>query len=313
MVVAKLIDIGCGLLQEERPQHRSGADREQTHVQVHPDQVWSMLEEARQKKCSLATVVRLRSGEAQAGVKDTSVEFWNRKYLGIYFENTKLALMGGLPHLQLVTDASTHSSKESLVSIVYSHDLNICGLAPTRLVSRCKVISPAEFDLTPEVEALAATRKVERLHAYRFLCSLSNQLVQLSCGQLSLPSYVAPMSMHLSPLQEDQRRIVHGSTVLIKNNNTGETYVQDLSQALEVPVLVVSIGQGGIGAVSGLIKKCFAICFTALVSGASIIFVSFCDVVLATCPSLRQHWPTSNIGGCLSIATVTKYTGSFGI
>lgn len=218
---------------------------------MHPEQIWSICEEAQQTKCSLATVVQLRSREEQAGANKQSVEYWTQKILGLYFENTKLAFMG-LPHLQLVTDAATHASKETLLSVVYSPELDICGLTPLQHVSRSKVASPGEFNLLPEIEDLAALRKLERLHAYRFLCALSHQIDELTCGRLSLPSYIAPLSMHLSPLNEFTKRISMGGQTLIKNTETNEYAAVDLSGAEEVPILSVSIDQGGIGAASKL-------------------------------------------------------------
>eukprot|EP00438_Fugacium_kawagutii_P026330 Skav205126 [mRNA] locus=scaffold4215:135:863:+ [translate_table: standard] len=218
---------------------------------MHPEKIWSICEEAQRNKCSLSTVVQLRSGEAQAGANVESVEYWTRKILGLYFENTRLAFMG-LPHLQLVTDAATHASKETLLSIVYSHEVDICGLTPLQHVSRSKVASPGEFNLLPEIEDLAALRKLERLHAYRFLCALSHQISELTCGRLSLPSYLAPMSMCLSPLNEHTKRIAMGGQTLIKDTTTGEATFVNLDGSQEVPILAVSIDQGGIGAASKL-------------------------------------------------------------
>ena len=216
---------------------------------MHPDSIWAMLEAAREKNCSLSVVAKLRRDEAQGGAHWASVEYWNRKVLSIYFGKVKTGFLN-LPHINVVTDASTHSQKETIASICYSHEMDSCALCPVQHVSRSKVIAPLEFDLEPEIEILAATRKVERLAAYRFLAALSHQLWQISRGRLSLPAFTAPLSMHLSPLSPDKQRIVQGNQVLIKDVNTDETHVQDLSKAMEVPILTVSIDQGGVGAVS---------------------------------------------------------------
>ena len=57
---------------------------------VHPDSIWTMLEAAREKNCSLSVVAKLRSDEVQGGAHASSVEYWNRKVLGIYFGKVKL-------------------------------------------------------------------------------------------------------------------------------------------------------------------------------------------------------------------------------
>lgn len=155
-----------------------------------------MLEAAREKNCSLSVVAKLRRDEARGGAHWASVEYWNRKVLSIYFGKVKTGFLN-LPHINVVTDASTHSQKETIVSICYSHEMDSCALCPVQHVSRSKVIAPLEFDLEPEIEILAATRKVERLAAYRFLAALSHQLWQISRGRLSLPAFTAPLSMHL--------------------------------------------------------------------------------------------------------------------
>ena len=140
-----------------------------------------MLEAAREKNCSLSVVAKLRSDEVQGGAQASSVEYWNRKVLGIYFGKVKTGFLN-IPHINVVTDASTHSQKETIVSICYSHEMDSCALCPTQHVSRSKVIASLEFDLEPEIEILAATRKVERLAAYRFLAALSHQLWHISRG-----------------------------------------------------------------------------------------------------------------------------------
>jgi len=96
-----------------------------------------------------------------------------------------------------VTDASTHSSKDTLVTIVYNHEKDVCGLAPSQVVSRSKGVSPLDFDLAEDVQALAATRKIERLAAYRFLVALSNQVSEVTQRRQQLSSYFSPEAMHL--------------------------------------------------------------------------------------------------------------------
>ena len=142
--------------------------------------------------------------------------------------------------------------KRYIVTIAYNHELDICTLCPVQVVSRSKVVSALEFDLEPEIEQLAATRQVDRLTSYRFLCAISIQISQLTSGKLSLPSFVAPLSMYLGPLQEDKKRITQGGHVFIKDVGTGNICQPDLSDAMNVPILSVSIDQGGVGAASWL-------------------------------------------------------------
>lgn len=210
-----------------------------------------MLEEAREAKISLPGVARLRRKEQSAGASETSVHFWSKKVLNMYFERNKLVFLN-LPHLCLVTDASTHSQRETLVSIIYNHEKDVCGLAPTQQVSRSKVVSPLEFDLPDDVQALAAERKIERLSAYKFLAALSNQVSEITQGRQDLKSYFCAEAMHLSPPGPNQKRFVSKGNIVIKNEETNESVISDLSQAPTTPILSVCIDQGGIGAVPGV-------------------------------------------------------------
>ena len=179
---------------------------------VSPQQIWEMVEEARESNTSLQSVARLRKKEQSAGASQTSVFFWSQKVLDLYFTQNKLVFLQ-LPHLCLVTDASTHSSKDTLVTIVYNHEKDVCGLAPCQVVSRSKRVSPLDFDLAEDVQALAATRKIERLAAYRFLVALSNQVSEVTQGRQQLSSYFPPEAMQLSPQGQIKRGFRAGAAL----------------------------------------------------------------------------------------------------
>ena len=217
-------------------------------VLVDPEQVWSMMEEATEKKCSLHNVLKVRKTDRQGGTGSGAAERWAKKVLGICLGKTSLSFLN-LPHLQFVTDGSTHSGRDTAVTIVYSHETDAVGLAPAQCVSRIKVISPGEFELEPDVEEMAAKRQVERLSAYRWLQALSHQIALVSRHRLNLASYVAPASMRIRPMSPEMTRaVVHGQLSL-RNRHTGDIAYADLSTAMTQPILTVSIDQGGIGAV----------------------------------------------------------------
>ena len=54
-----------------------------------------------------------------------------------------------LTSVTIATDASTHS-KDTLATIVYNHEKDVCGLAPCQVVSRSKRVSPLDFDLAED-------------------------------------------------------------------------------------------------------------------------------------------------------------------
>ena len=89
----------------------------QSHVLMHPDSIWAMLEAAREKNCSLSVVAKLRRDEAQGGAHWASVEYWNRKVLSIYFGNVKTGFLN-LPHINVVTDARLAVKRKQLSAYV---------------------------------------------------------------------------------------------------------------------------------------------------------------------------------------------------
>ena len=195
-----------------------------------------MVDEARESHCSLQAVARLRKKEKAAGASQTSVFFWSKKVFDLYFAQNKLVFLQ-LPHLCFVTDASTHSSKDTLATIVYN-----------------KRVSALDFDLAEDVQALAATRKIERLAAYRFFVALSNQVSEVTQGRHNLASYFSPEAMHLSPPGPNQKRFQSRGSIVIKNEETNESVIAEFSEAGTTPILSVCIDQGGIGAVPGIDK-----------------------------------------------------------
>ena len=94
---------------------------------VHPDSIWTMLEAAREKNCSLSVVAKLRSDEVQGGAHASSVEYWNRKVLGIYFGKVKTGFLN-IPHINMVTDASTQSKRNNCQHMLLSRDGQLCSL-----------------------------------------------------------------------------------------------------------------------------------------------------------------------------------------
>ena len=149
-------------------------------------------------------------------------------------------------------DASTFSQKDTIVTIAYNHEFDICTLCPVQVVSRSKVVAALEFDLEPEIEQLAATRQVDRLASYRFLCAISNQNLAAHIRQ-AVPAFLCSTFVDVfGAIAGSKKRIAQGGHVFIKDVGAGNICQPDLSDAMNVPILSVSIDQGGVGAASWL-------------------------------------------------------------
>jgi hypothetical protein len=120
------------------------------------------------------------------------------KYLPMYAARVALCCKNCL-HFNLVTDASCHGCKDTLVSVSYSHENDCVAFAASQYVKSGKVVFPGEFSLATEVERIFARRERERLHSYKFIQAISNQLLQLSGGNIQLESFVPAPHLCLEP------------------------------------------------------------------------------------------------------------------
>ena len=98
-------------------------------------------------------------------------------------------------------------------------------------------------------QRMAATRKIERLAAYRFLVALSNQVSEVTQGRQQLSSYFPPEAMHLSPPSPSQKRFQSRGSIVIKNVETNESVISDFSEAATTPFCLLA-----------LIKEVFVLC-----------------------------------------------------
>ena len=162
-------------------------------------QIWNFVQEAHIKSVSLGKLAKVRKTDDSAGAKESAMLHWQSKMLALYKAQAELAFRF-LDHFCVVTDSSCHGCKDTLISLFYSPVLNNCAFATCQFMKPGKVIQPLEMDLEEQVEYLAARREVTRLHAYRFMQAISNQVFQMTGGKLCLSSFKPPASLCLEPL-----------------------------------------------------------------------------------------------------------------
>lgn len=219
------------------------------------NQVWNLLMEAQEKNLSLHSLAKLRESDPTGGVKPGAVHHWLHKYLSMYAARVALCYKNCL-HFNLVTDASCHGCKDTLVSVSYSHENDCVAFAASQYVKSGKVVFPGEFNLATEVERICARREQERLHSYRFIQAISNQLLQLSSGNIQLESFVPAPHLCLEPLRPGdgiERResgvyFLRHPVVHVSDENAVK---QDLSQVQDLPLVTLLMDQGTTGMAAG--------------------------------------------------------------
>ena len=112
---------------------------------------------------------------------------WQRKLQAMYFNLSKKSFEDA-SHVTIITDASTHGTKNLQVTIAYSTKKDLAAFCTSQVLSVGKRVVPNEFDLEREIERMVAREESKRLKSYKYMQALSHQLELLTDRTLS--SYV---------------------------------------------------------------------------------------------------------------------------
>jgi hypothetical protein len=161
----------------------------------------------------------------------------------------------GVNHFNIVTDASTHSCRDTLVSVCYSWEQDLAVHMTAQVMPPGKDLTHYDQGAMPShIALLCAERKLQRVAAWRQLQCLSNQLnllVSKDLDDFQLPSNVFVQAVHVGSPDSDVRVVRRGppggrDTALILGSNG--TVRQVLPAGLEtVPLLVTGLDQGSVG------------------------------------------------------------------
>lgn len=223
------------------------------HKKMNLAQVWKFLEEAREKNVSLHALAKIRVSDESGGVKPGGVHHWLSKWLWMYHDRVQLTF-GSCLHLNLVTDSSCHGCKDTLVTVCFSSENGQVAFASSQHMNPCKVLYPGELDLDNEVSRICARREQERLHSYRFMQAISNQMKEISGGRLSLESLRPANTLCLKPLQPGDRveELRDGRVKFFFKGSSDPEHgiLQDFGQVHQLPLLSILMDQGPSGCAS---------------------------------------------------------------
>ena len=137
-------------------------------MQVDPESIWKLLVAAQKAGTSLRQALKLKKEDIInnpefGGAGEGKAVWWTRK-LGVMYNKRIKTTFRMLPQLNMVADASTHSSKEILVSVLYSAAANLGGRA---IVQHVKVgnLKPSDVDISVMVN-IAKKNKIQRMAAF---------------------------------------------------------------------------------------------------------------------------------------------------
>ena len=170
---------------------------------------------------------------------------------GMYEERLLQQSWRSVNHICLSADASMHANQDALLGISWSWELNQACYASIQNMVPGKTIYEHEDLLAPAISIRAAENKVERVAAYRQLQATSHMLERLVGRGLSDFSL---RGVCLRATQADEVRVVvfrNGKNIAFLVNMSTRKMVQVIPDTLDnVPLLVLSLDQGAIGACS---------------------------------------------------------------
>ena len=137
-------------------------------VSMSADSIWEVLEHAGGSSVSareaLAVIGPNSRLSSAGGCCENAVDAWVRRWQIIYDERAAFTTTGA-NHFNLVADASTHSGKDCLVSVLWCHENNCAMFAPIQVIQTGDSLYAGEIDLTSLAEKLAKDWTVILIHS----------------------------------------------------------------------------------------------------------------------------------------------------
>lgn len=214
---------------------------------VHVSQIWEFVEQSINDGVSMAKLAQIKRKESHAGAKSGSVNYWQRKALSMYHENTTFASFAASNTFHLVSDGSVHGGHETQVTVFFNQKERWACVGTSQRLWPAKIAAPGEFDVDTEIQRILARREAERLNAYKLLQALSKQLSLITRGRTTLASMEPPADLRLllEPLKPgDSRQVIDNGVYQIhKVDRTDIDIVNVLMESENVSMLCTLMDQ----------------------------------------------------------------------
>ena len=126
--------------------------------------MWRIFEEAHAGRTSVPHVLQFARLDVTAGAHPTAGYYWLNELLAMY-RRRRTVCFRAVDHWNLVGDASTHTKKETFLSLLWSWTNAASAYGDVQRLWPSSYMLPIEQDLPDEVAILLAQGKQQRLHA----------------------------------------------------------------------------------------------------------------------------------------------------
>ena len=142
------------------------------------------------------------------GCSETCTLLWVAKHQHLYRARRALCFHG-VHHLNMVADPSTHSKRETMVTVCWSWECGAAAHGDVQIIAPGSVVLPSEQELPDHIAQLAATCRLERVSAFRQLQALSNTIRGLGNSRWQgLDDFTLPDDFYIHAVSDNQVRVV---------------------------------------------------------------------------------------------------------
>ena len=150
----------------------------------------------------------------------------------------------------MVSDPGMHSYKECLVTVLWCWEIGQGMHMPWQDLVPGKTLTPADADMDEEELKYAAKHTLERVAAWRQLQGYSNQLRRVTSNHKTMQSFDMPEDSNVRALEPNEKRVTsrgpHQDVAYIVDTEGKKRKI--LPSAPTIPLLVLGLDQGGVGA-----------------------------------------------------------------
>ena len=226
------------------------------YVQVDPETMWDMMEDARASGASIAQVTVVRRGDPSAGCGQRVTSDVLTRMNFLYMERMRMAFLG-VNHLCIVADPATHSKRETMISICWSWQAGVAAYGAIQYLPQAKNVLASEQEMPEHIAQLCKERRLERVAAFRQLQALSNVIKQTGLWG-GIDDFRLGDDYNIDAIEEGEVRVVQTGEVhdhawrVCPENGTAKRVLPDAAlapaQSNAEKLLVVSLDQGSVGA-----------------------------------------------------------------
>ena len=102
---------------------QDGEKKRKTRTFMDPNEIWRLYNDSVEiNGMSLSMLVRSKQNDRQGGVSETTSTWWMKKAMRMYCRRASISFMG-IKRINIVADASRHSTFECLVSVFYTQQI----------------------------------------------------------------------------------------------------------------------------------------------------------------------------------------------